>query len=337
MERTLDTKEMVSFCSQLALILKSGLPIYDGLSAIYEHEPSNTYVKNIMDDLANNATFEEALINSKCFDESFIQMVSVGEKSGYLDQVMESNALYYERLDSANAKIKETALYPLLLVFLLCIVMGVVVFFVLPVFQRLLEQMTLTLSPFSKTMMSIGQGLGICGFIVFVVLIIIGLVWYRKQKAQFNSHLRLPFMKTINQKIALSQMTYALFLLTSSGYKLDDTFDTLYQLVQDKSLKEKLLQCKQAISEEETFEDAILSSNLYTGLSGKILYAGCKSGNVEPALEKLSTLYEEEVDNEITVALNRMEPMIVASVSVFIGILILSIMLPLISMLSNIG
>lgn len=337
MEHTLDTKEMVSFCSQLALILKSGLPIYDGLSAIYEHEPSNVYMKGIIDDLANGSTFEDALINSNRFDKTFIQMVSVGEKSGYLDQVMDSNALYYERLDRANANIKETALYPLLLVFLLCIVMGIIVLFVLPVFQRLLEQMTLTLSPFSSLMMTIGQGIGILGFIIFILLILSGFVWYRKQKAQSNSQLRLPFMKNINQKIALSQMTYALYLLTSSGYKLDDTFDTLYLLVQDKTIKDKLIKCKQAISEEETFEDAILNSNLYAGLYGKILYAGCKSGNVEPALKKLAGLYEEEVDNEITVALNRMEPMIVGCVSLFIGILILSIMLPLISMLSNIG
>lgn len=337
MEQLLETKEMVSFCSQLAFILKSGLPIYDGLSAIYENEPSNTYVKQIMDNLEKDASFEEALRNVKRFDETFIQMVGVGEKSGYLDQVMESNALYYERLERANAKIKETLLYPLMLVFLLCIVMGIVVLFVLPVFQRLLEQMTLILSPFSKTMMMFGQGIGILSFGIFMILIIIGLLWYHKQKTLLHHQLRLPFLKTINQKIALSQMSYALYLLVSSGYRLDDTFESLYTLVQDASLKDKLTQCKQAIAKEETFEDALLKSELFTGLSGKILYAGCKSGNVEQALQKLAILYEEDVDNEITVALNRMEPIIVTCISIFVGLLILSIMFPLISMLSNIG
>lgn len=332
----LNAQEMYGFCSQLGLILKSGLPLFEGLESIAMHDADDTYLKQIAQDVASGDGFHDALAHSGRFEDTFLDMVEVGEKSGHLDQMMEANALYYQRMYQTNQKIKQMIVYPFLLGTLLLAVMAIVLLYVLPIFQNLLEQMQQSLPGFAITLMDIAQTIGSIGFFVFLVLLIIAGFWYM-QKRQSQLQYQLPFMKDLSYKLGLSQMTYALSLLLSSGYQLEETFALLKKLTKDTTITKKLDACEQAIQQGISFEDALMQQHVYDGIEEKILYAGCKSGNAELALKQLALLQEEHINEDIIQRLDALEPTMVAIISMFVTVLLLSIVLPMMSILSSIG
>ena len=124
----------------------------------------------------------------------------------------------------------------------------------------------------------------------------------------------------------------------SSGMNIDDSLDMATRLVPGAVMQEKIMQCKrEMLLESKSFADASLSSGLFAPLYCRMIAVGFRTGNIDPVMEEVARRSAEQVDDKIEAMLNRIEPTLVIIMSVMVGLILLSVMLPLMSIMSAIG
>ncbi|NBK98845.1 MAG: type II secretion system F family protein [Erysipelotrichia bacterium] len=344
--KRLTTKEKGIFANEIAIILSSGMSIYEGLELIAPELP-NEHMRHICIDLLNEyqskGKFYDALKASQVFDQYMEEMVKIGEESGNLDDVMHQLALYYERNDDMQMQIKDAITYPLILMVMMLVVIGVFVLKILPIFQNVLHNVGTSLSPLAQTLMDFGQNFALIAFIILSVLalmIILFLLYTKISKDKtLQEHLlaKCVMTKKLYTNISMANITYALSLFLSSGYPIEEAVKFLPNFVNHPKLKIKLQKIIMKMEAGTSFADAIKVENLYTGVYANMLQIGFKSGKQDEVLKKLVQLYEKDVAISISNFLNIIEPSIVALLSLVVGIILLSVMLPLMSIMSSLG
>ncbi|MDD3049002.1 MAG: type II secretion system F family protein [Bacilli bacterium] len=344
--KKLNAKEKSIFCSEIATILSSGMSIYEGLEII-SLELSNGRLKDIATSLMNNyqktGHFYDVIKASNVFDNYMEEMIKIGEESGNLDDVMYQLSLYYERNDDMQMQIKDAITYPFILMIMMIIVIGVLVLKILPIFQNVLNNLGTALSPFAQTLMNFGENFAFIAFILLIIVIlgVIIFVIYAKinRDSTVTEKLLSKFFATkkLYRNICMANITYALSLFISSGYPIEEAVKYLPDFINHSLLKEKLKKIITLMDQNISFADAIKECTLYEGVYANMVQIGFKSGKQDEILKKLVSLYEKEVDSSISAFLNTIEPTIVAILSLVVGVILLSVMLPLMSIMSSIG
>lgn len=332
----LTNEEKYLFCTELEMILSSGLDIGQGLLMIKDDMPSQSLkdtIQTIYDQFMLSGDFSKAFTSSDDFDFYMKQMVRIGQTSGHLDQVMHELSLYYERQQMLNRQIKEALTYPLMLMVMMFVIVGIMIFKVLPIFQSILQSM----GNVSSGWMNFGQALASVTFVVLAIVIVMGAFFFVYLRRQHKESLLSKFFitKKLYHDIALAQMTYALSLFISSGYPLDQSFSLIKDFVSHPDLKQKIDHVIDAINNNENFAMALLNEKIYTGIFANMLAIGIQVGKQDEVLKKLGYLYEEEVERSTAHFLNIIEPTIIAILSLIVGIILLSIMLPLMSIMGG--
>lgn len=146
------------------------------------------------------------------------------------------------------------------------------------------------------------------------------------------------YFNLLHKNMALAKLTYALSLFISSGYPLEETIQYLPSFITHKPLKEKMEAVNQKMQKENcSFMDAFSQAQVYSGSTLSYLSIGLRSGKQEEVLKKLVDLYENQVDESTSKFINIIEPTIVTICSLIVGIILLSIMLPLMGIMSSIS
>lgn len=342
----LTLKEKYILTSELEMILSSGLQIYDGLYIIQDQLPTpflKEVVLRVQKEFEEHGNFYEAIKNSQAFDTYMEQMIFMGEQSGHLDSVMKELSQYYERQEDMQNQLKEAATYPLVLLVMMFVIVAIMVYKVLPIFQDVLQSMGTSLTSFSKAMMDFGVVFGQVSFFVLVLLLVIvlGFGIYSKMKKDssgIQTFLASFFMtKRLYRSLSLARLTYAISLFVSSGYPMEESVKYLCEFISHPILKKKMDQVKHDIEAGDSFVQAILKEGIYDGTYANMLAIGERTGHQDEVLDQLSHLYQRDVEQSTSHFLNVIEPTIIALLSLIVGIILLSIMLPLMSLMSSLG
>ena len=345
-KKTLSNIELFTFCEQLALLLKAGISTYEGLLLIQE-DIDNAYSSKILQQLItecdNGAMLSEALKNTDVFPPYMINMVQIGELSGKLDDVLSSLSLYYQREESIVTSIKHAVLYPFIMILMMIVVVVVLVVNVLPIFNDVFIQLGSELSGFAKSALGLGEVLGKFGIFVFTGVVIIGAAIYiygksnNGKKAITLFQAKFFITKNFSYKVAIGRFANGMSLMLSSGLDIDQSLEKVAQLIDNPIVKEKILLCQTNIENGMSFADAISKSSIFSGINARLLYVGFKTGAVDTIMQSVAERHEIEVDEKLTSLIAIIEPSLVAFLSVVVGFILLSVMLPLVNIISTIG
>lgn len=324
--------ELALFCEQLAMILESGMSLSDSLRTIACEVDDKEYeliINNIADDIAQDVSFSEALSKAGVFDDYMIKMVDVGERSGYLDSVMKQLAIYYRRMDEVNDKLKDALTYPSILVVMMLGVIVLLVVKVLPMFEVVLNNMGVNLGGFAQGLMSVGNNLAKYGlvFVVIIIVLVGYMVFFKKDKVFVT--------KRLSYDLAVAQFAYAMSLFLNSGYDIDDSLDMVISLVNNNVLKDKVNLFEASVRGGNEISDALASAKIFKSIYNRMLIIGFKSGKGDETMARVAKAYEDEVDHSINKMLDVVEPTLVGVLSIIVGIILLSVMLPLMSIMSS--
>lgn len=335
--------EKYIFTSQMAMILTSGFSIYQGIDMIGE-DIDNKKIKDVLMLIAKNlddqVSFSQALALTDAFDDYMVNLVDIGETSGNLDDVMKSLSDYYLRIDDITNKLKQALTYPVILITMMAVVVGIIVFKVLPIFKDVLRGLGSDLSTYASMFMEFGQVFSLICLIILLLLVIIVLAGYVYQKITNMNILsnfvqKSFFTKKLSQSLNRAQMTYALSLFVASGYDLHEAMKFIPKLIDDKELCSKLEKCNHDLDNGDSFAEVIKKYQIYQGINLNMIQVGFKTGQIDVTLKKLSDKFQDEVSNAIDHFLNIIEPAIVTFLSLIVGIVLISVMLPLISIMSS--
>lgn len=341
MKLTMSEKYM--FCNQMAMILESGFSLNQGVTMVYE-EMDDKNIKGVLQEVAKyldeQVSFSEAIDLTKAFDDHMVNLVKVGETSGNLDDVMQSLSEYYARIDDITNKLKQALTYPIILIIMMVVVVGIIVFKVLPIFKDVLNGLGSDLSSYANSFMEFGQIFSLICFAVLLVLVIVIIAGYLYQRVTHVNVLSNVVQKSfltrkLSRALNKAQITYALSLFISSGYDLQEAMKFVPKLVDDKQLRANLEKCNEDLINGDSFVEVIKKYQIYQGMQLNMIQVGFKTGQVDIIMKQLSNSFQEEVSRAIDQFLNIIEPTIVTLLSLVVGIVLMSVMLPLISIMSS--
>lgn len=341
----LPADEIATFCSQISIILQAGIPLYDGVETLVESckdKKAKKALQQIADDVVETGMLYTAVKNAGFFPKYMVNMVHIGEEAGKLDEVLHSLSVYYEREARIKKSIKSAISYPIVLIVMMVTVVAVLVTKIMPIFEKVFKNMGVQVSKSGKSIMNIGLTVGNIAFVFTAVLLLIIIIVYILKRIGYgealkNLSFKLPLLKGLNKKISASRFSAVIAMMLSSGYSLEKALELSVGVVTDKLARTKIEKCDALLKEGKSFAEALDEIKIFDGMQNRMISVGFKAGQLDSVMNKMTKIYDDEVEDTIDRLLSYIEPTLVAILSVVIGGILISVMLPLTSIMSSIG
>jgi type IV pilus assembly protein PilC len=270
-------------------------------------------------------------------------MTQVGQETGTLEIVMHSLADYYEKESALAENIKNAVTYPMIMIFMLVLVLFVLLTKVMPIFEGVYEQLGAELSPLTKTAVQIGSLLSGAALIAILALgasaSVVAILARKGNKLKWAEQL----IGTIKEKssiavtLAKRRFTAVLAISIKSGLETDKGIEMAADLITQKKMHDKIVMCREELSSGRPFYEALKSADVFTGIDLQMIKVGSRSGKLDAVFDKLSKSYENEVDILIDSRIARFEPTMVVILAITVGLILLSVMMPLVGIMAAIG
>jgi type IV pilus assembly protein PilC len=342
--KKLTSEELYAFSDEMGMMISSGVSAIQGLSMMIDESAGGEekeLLKEMEKVVGETGSLSKAIDDSKVFPDYFVEMAKMGEQTGKMDSVLVNLAAHYSREMSISNAIRSAVTYPLMMVAMMLIIIIVLVTEIMPVFDRVFKQLGGTMDGLSAGFLSIGKFMKDNGviflavlFAVIVILIVLNKSTWGKNHRNILLYRSRRF-KSIHSKIATSRFASAMAMTLSSGMDVMQSIEVSGRIVEAPDFSKKLEKCKDSFAETMDIGKAFSVSGIFGGLYGRMAILGAKTGNMENVLEKVASTYQEEADEEINDLIAVVEPTLVIVLSVIVGIILLSVMLPLLNIMSG--
>lgn len=337
--------ELSSFCGQVALILKSGISSMEGLTIMLEDASSSDereILNALLENVQETGSFYQALESVKIYPSYMLHMVQIGEETGTLDEVMESLKNHYEREDSISKSIRNSITYPMIMTGMMAIVIVVLLVKVMPIFNQVFIQLGTEMTGFSRMLMNIGTAINRYSIALILILVIIALfIFYGTHTASGKSLFlslgyKLKFTRNVYEEIAACRFASGMALTLSSGLNPERSMELVTSLNDDPVFQKKIDLCQGKIDEGDDLSQALFTSGMFTGVYARMASIGSKTGAMDQVMEQIAELYQDDIDTRMNNILAVLEPTLVIVLSLIVGVILLSVMLPLMGIMSSI-
>ncbi len=344
--KILAPEETGIFCEQMALILKSGIPMFDGVETLCQNYRDTRYkdaFEAISQKVKSSGFLYEALSEAGIFPPYMVEMVRIGETAGKLDDVMEGLGVYYARESKVRSSVRSAIVYPVVLVLMMAVVISVLVSRVLPIFDRVFKNLGTEMDASMTAVMNFGLITGHVVLIlvaVLLVVLLVGILVYRSgYRAQVNKLVGkiLPPVRRVIEKTSSGRFASVLSMMLTAGFPVGEAINMSARVLTEEKARGKVEQCAKAIGEDGIeLPKAIADAELFEPMYNKMIQVGYYAGQMDRVMKRISEIYEEEIDDGIRRLVNLIEPSLVAILAVVIGGILLAVMLPLASIMSSI-
>lgn len=344
MRKQLNAWELFHFCEQFSLILRSGISSTEGLHMLIEDtetEDAKKILVSITEDFEANGFLSEALEHSKLFPSSMIAYVKVGEETGCLDEIMENLAAHYQQEIEITEHIRHAVSYPLMMLGMMAAVIIILLVRVMPVFQQVFFQMGLEMNELSYGLLKIGSMISqysrLFLLLLFVLLLVLLFFGYHPKGRTFlyNTISKMPLLREILVSLDYGRLTQGISLGLRSGLDPMTSLELAASLIVQPQVKERLQKSLLLLNEGNTFISALTDSKLFHGMDARLISIGFQAGAADEVMKRISDRYHEKSVSSLERIISVIEPTIVIFLSVIVGIVLLSVMMPLLGILSD--
>lgn len=346
LEKQYSSQELSAFCLQISLLLSAAVPLDEGLAIMAEDsstEDEKKLLLHMSESVELGDPFYKAMEETHAFPPYVIRMAKLGQQTGTMDQMMEALSTYYEKEHILVKNIKNAITYPVMMVFMLLVVLVVLFTKVMPVFENVYEQLGAKISPVAQSAISLGGLFSMVALAVSCVLAaVVAFIWIAARFGKtFHIVERLLDLFKRRNKIALAvanrRFTSVLSLTLKSGMELEKGLNLAVELVENSRVEEKIRSCGEQLESGSGYYQAMKDTGLFNGFHVQMIKVGTRSGRLDSVMEQISRDYEQEADSAIDDMLARFEPTLVAILAVAVGLILLSVMLPLAGVLAAVG
>ncbi len=340
-------EDLIIFSRQLSLVIDSDISLYEGLSLIKE-KSDNPHLGNIitliMDDVAQGFSLSEAMSkHSKSFPTFIRTMIKVGEESGELSNVLTQIADAYEKDIETTAKVRSAVTYPIILATLMLGVIILLIVKVLPMFNDILQSLGGEMPAMTHFIMNIGLWLGhyllpITGAIVLIVILLKFYFKSNKGKALYDKMaFKMPIQGGIISALTAVRFSRNLSLLIKSGVSTAIAMNLVAPVFDNNYVADKIKSAATEINEGKAPDEAIEKLNLFPWVLIKLFSVAQTTGHMDTILEKAATTMEKELDYQLDRLTSVIEPLLIIVLSCIVGIILISVILPIVGIMNAIG
>lgn len=334
-------------CMSLSLMLHSGVSAADGLTLMAEDEPEEA-VRGLLKDMALESDYgtplSEVFRKSECFPDYTASMLQVGETSGRTEESLLALSDYYDGRVALAKRLRSALLYPAILLVIMLAVIVVLLVYVLPIFNDVYAQLGSSLTGVAGGLLALGETLGklmpvLCVVLGLIVLCVALFALSDKLRAKLLAFWRRRFGdRGISGALNTARFASALSMGLHSGLDVEQAIEVSAKILKEVPAAEaRCNECLNMLQDGKSLAAAMGESGLLPKADCRLLDVGMRSGAGDLAIERIATRLSDESNEAIENRVGRIEPALVIITSVLVGLILLSVMMPLMNIMTMIG
>jgi type IV pilus assembly protein PilC len=340
-------KELAIFTRQFSVMIDAGLPLVQCLEILAGQQVNQAFAQvltGVRRTVEGGATLANALREyPRVFDGLYTNMVEAGEAGGILDSVLQRLSTHIEKAVKLRRAVKSALIYPAAVVLIAGGVIFLLLWKVVPIFATLFAGLEVGLP--LPTRIVIGLSNAIASF-ALPFLIFFGLagyslkLFYRTPQGRTivdTIILKLPLVGDLMRKIAVGMFTRTLGTLITSGVPMLEAMEITARTAGNAVVEKAVMEVRKAIETGRTIVDPLRETRVFPNLVVQMVGVGEQTGSLDAMLQKIADFYEEEVDVAVADLLTAMEPMIILFLGVVVGGVVISMYLPLFSLIGKLA
>ena len=329
------------------MLFISGISIFDTINILQE-QTCNIKIKNSLKDISLDVQKGTELSDAmrryiKLYPTFMLNMIKIGEESGRLEEILKSLADYYKRESNIRGKLKSAMAYPVIIFIITSIISVAMIAKVVPIYTNILIGMGAELPFVTKIVISISEVVNKDFFLIIILLLlcIFSIRTYiktSKGKYKYDSFkLHVPIFSKLYNKALCSRFSRCMSVLISSGITLNGATGLAIDVLDNTYAKAKLKKIEKDIEEGINISKALTSTGFFPRILISMVSVGEETGRLDEMLNKAAEIFETEVSEGIDKVTVMVQPAMILVLSVIVGVIILSIMLPMYSIMDNMG
>jgi type IV pilus assembly protein PilC len=342
--RAVNSKNLAVFTRQFSVMIDAGLPLVQCLDILGTQEEDKHFSRTILEtraDVESGAALADAMKrHPKAFDPLYTNMIAAGEAGGILDTILKRLAVYIEKNVKLKQQVKSAMIYPVAVLVIAFAVVAVILWKVIPTFATMFAGLGADLPLPTRVVIAMSNFM--VRFIPFIVVGIVAAVFAVRQYYRTNNGrhvidrllLRAPVLGMILRKIAVARFCRTLATLISSGVPILDGLEITAKTAGNAIVEDGIITTRKSIERGETVSGPLKETGVFPPMVTQMISVGEATGALDTMLSKIADFYEEEVDVAVAGLLTLMEPLMIAFLGVIVGGIVISMYMPIFSMIS---
>ena len=342
----LKTRDLVIVCRQLSSLLGAGISVIRALDMLYqqmESKKAKSVIGKIYESIQSGKTLSESFREQeKALPSIMINMISAGEESGKLDDVMIRLSMHFEKESKLKNKVGAAMVYPVILgIVTLCITLGLMIFIV-PQFAKSLADMGAPLPGITKFVMGISASLTNFWYIYVLFIIVTNILWraYRRSEkggmAWDRFKLKVPIVGKSVKMTAAARFTRTMSTLLQSGINVLQSMEITSRTLGNRYLEAKLYESRNEIRKGVSLSRSVRGITEFPPMIYSMMAIGEESGTLDSILDRAADFFEDEADAATAKMTAAMEPVMIVIMALVVGFIIAACGAPILSMTSAI-
>jgi len=345
--RRIGRQELLVFNQELATLLKAGMPLVQSLDILRQRVANPTF-KSVLDGVYEKVKAGTALSDAfgehpDLFPAVYSASLMAGERAGNLDEVIRRYVAYEKVVGAVKRRTISALIYPMILVTMMLVLVGIIVFRVVPAFSEFYSQFGRELPLSTRIIIGISN-LVVGNFPLIAVGAVVGAValasWWRRpgQRTRIDRMLlEVPWAGETIRKFSTSQLARTLATLLGGGIPLVNALDIASRAMTNRYLAVELTDVTRSVREGESFATALRVRDVFPDVAVKMVEVGESTGALQEMLNSLAEFYEEEVETEVARFITLIEPVILIVMGAVIALVVLALYMPLFELSSVVG
>ena len=334
------SKDIVLFTAQLSDLISSGVTVYDGLEVLKE-QLSNRMMKSICEDmvvrLKEGQRFSDCLAaHTLLFDSFYVSMVRSGETSGNLGDILGEITQILEQDNDLRSKIKQAMAYPFFITLCGIGTVFAILFFVIPRLSSMYDDMGKSLPFLTHCVISISSGLLNFWWLWFLFMV----CFFVFLKSFWNNHerrccifdkflIKIPVWGAVLKHEELCRFARSMRMMLESGVSILEALSVTKDILRSSLLKKSVDSIRNDVEKGSSLGQAISSVDTFPPAVVQMIATGEKNGILENALDRVARSYEKQISTQIKIVTTLIEPVMVLVVGGVVGVIVISMLLPI--------
>lgn len=343
-EGKLSYESISAFCSQMAMIIKTGANLVKGLEILKMQSRDRRLQKAIsflINEVSRGSSLSTAMKSCGAFPELLINLVTVGEQSGNLDSVLNNMAEYYDRENFIRKKITSASIYPAILTVVLVIIIFFFINFILPEITSLMSETGGQLPLITRFMINTANFLTSNFWLIVMALALLVLIYTRLSKNEVfrfwvdGLKLRLPLIGKNLKNVITVRFCRTMALFLKASIPIVTILDSMKNVLGNEIPRRAVMQAKEKIIKGKGLAAAFGEEEFFDQMVIQMMTIGEETGQLDDLMEEIAHFYDKQVELGISKMVALVEPLFTIIIGIFAGIMIISVALPIFNLTSG--
>jgi type IV pilus assembly protein PilC len=338
-------KNLAVFTRQFSVMIDAGLPLVQCLEILGTQEDDKNFAATILQtrtDVESGASLADAMRrHPKAFDPLFTNMIAAGEAGGILDTILKRLATYIEKAVKLQGQVKSAMIYPIAVVVIAGLVVGVILWKVIPTFAQLFAGLGADLPLPTRVVIVLSNSL--VSYFPIIAGVAVATGWGLRKYYQTTAGrrvvdatvLKAPILGNIMRKIAVARFCRTLATLISSGVPILDGLEITAKTSGNSIVEDAVMTTRKSIERGETISAPLKETAVFPPMVTQMISVGEATGALDTMLAKIADFYEEEVDTAVAGLLTLLEPIMIAMLGIVVGGIVIAMYLPIFDLISK--